>query len=145
MVIGKVPPGSTVRYGNRTLRVTPYGSVVFGVGREERGPVSVTVDTAAGLHDHHVNVLHAIEAELSRDHLPRNLGEDAVADLGEGEGLAGGKDRSHVGLRKAALLRRGRGGTDSDGTRRDEAAEEGGHEGFGEHGTVDSGLKMNVA
>lgn len=51
MVIGKVPPGSTVRYGNRTLRVTPYGSVVFGVGREEPGPVSVTVDTAAGLHE----------------------------------------------------------------------------------------------
>jgi murein DD-endopeptidase MepM/ murein hydrolase activator NlpD len=43
MVIGKVPPGSTVQYGERTLRPTPYGSVVFGVGRDERGPLQLTV------------------------------------------------------------------------------------------------------
>ena len=48
MVVGKVPPGSTVRYGARTLRVTPYGSVVFGVGRDEKGPVSVTVTAPGG-------------------------------------------------------------------------------------------------
>ena len=43
MVIGKVPAGSTVQYGDRTLRVTPYGSVVFGVGRDEAGPLQVEV------------------------------------------------------------------------------------------------------
>lgn len=43
MVIGKVAPGSRVRVGDRTLRVTPYGSVVFGVGRDEKGPVTVEV------------------------------------------------------------------------------------------------------
>lgn len=43
MVIGKVPSGSTVRYAGRTLRPTPYGSVVFGIGRDEAGPVQVEV------------------------------------------------------------------------------------------------------
>jgi len=43
MVIGKVPAGSRVRYGGRELRVTPYGSVVFGVGRDETGPLQVEV------------------------------------------------------------------------------------------------------
>lgn len=43
MVIGKVPAGSAVRYGGRALRVTPYGSVVFGVGRDETGPLQVEV------------------------------------------------------------------------------------------------------
>lgn len=43
MVIGKVPPGSTVRYAGRVLRTTAYGSVVFGVGRDAQGPLSVEV------------------------------------------------------------------------------------------------------
>lgn len=43
MVIGKVPPGSVVEYAGRTLRATGYGTVVFGVGRDERGPASVNV------------------------------------------------------------------------------------------------------
>jgi len=43
MVIGKVPPGSDVRYSDRVLRVTPYGSVVLGVGRDEQGPLTVAV------------------------------------------------------------------------------------------------------
>jgi biotin carboxyl carrier protein len=43
MVIGKVPPGSTVRHAGRTLRVTGYGSVVFGVGRDAGTPVEVEV------------------------------------------------------------------------------------------------------
>ena len=48
LVIGKVPAGSTVRYGARTLRVTPYGSVAFGVGREQSAPVEVEVLSADG-------------------------------------------------------------------------------------------------
>ncbi len=43
MVVGKVPAASNVRYGGRALRVTPYGSVVFGVGRDEKGPLTVEV------------------------------------------------------------------------------------------------------
>lgn len=43
MVIGKVPAGSSVRYANRDLRVTPYGTVVFGIGRDEAGPLKVEV------------------------------------------------------------------------------------------------------
>lgn len=43
MVIGKVPAGSVVRYADHDLRVTPYGSVVFGVGRDEKGPLQVSV------------------------------------------------------------------------------------------------------
>ncbi len=43
MVVGKVPPGSQVRHGGRTLRVTGYGSVVFGVGRDAKAPLQVEV------------------------------------------------------------------------------------------------------
>ena len=43
MVIGKVPPGSRVEYAGRVLRTTGYGTVVFGIGRDEAGPVEVAV------------------------------------------------------------------------------------------------------
>ena len=43
LVIGKVPAGSRVEYAGRGLRVTPYGTVAFGIGRTEAGPVSVQV------------------------------------------------------------------------------------------------------
>ena len=43
MVIGKVPPGSTVHYAGRTLRVTGYGTVVLGVPRDQAGPVEIRV------------------------------------------------------------------------------------------------------
>ncbi len=48
MVIGKVPAGSTVRFGGRTLRVSGYGSVVFGIGRDEKGPLQVDVQRPDG-------------------------------------------------------------------------------------------------
>ncbi|MDR7136197.1 murein DD-endopeptidase MepM/ murein hydrolase activator NlpD [Lysobacter niastensis] len=48
LVIGKVPAGSIARYRERMLRATPYGSVVFGVGRDEAGPVEVEVTGADG-------------------------------------------------------------------------------------------------
>ena len=48
MVIGKVPAGSTVRYAGRELRVSSYGSVVFGIGRDEKGPLQVQVRRADG-------------------------------------------------------------------------------------------------
>jgi murein DD-endopeptidase MepM/ murein hydrolase activator NlpD len=48
LVFGKVPAGSIVRYAGRVLRPTPYGTVVFGIGRDEIGPVLVYVQRADG-------------------------------------------------------------------------------------------------
>ena len=48
LVFGKVPPGSQVRYANRALRTSGYGTVVFGVGRDETGPLRVDVITPSG-------------------------------------------------------------------------------------------------
>jgi len=48
LVFGKVPAGSTVHYGERELHATPYGTVVFGIGRDETGPARVTVRRADG-------------------------------------------------------------------------------------------------
>ncbi len=48
LVIGKVPPGSVVRFADRQLRVSGYGSVVFGIGRDEKGPLAVQVQRPDG-------------------------------------------------------------------------------------------------
>lgn len=48
LVIGKVPSGSVVNYGGRSLRVTPYGSVVFGVARDQVEPVQAVVELPGG-------------------------------------------------------------------------------------------------
>ena len=43
MVIGHAEPGSDVRVGGRKLRVDAQGRFVFGVGRDEKGPVQVSI------------------------------------------------------------------------------------------------------
>lgn len=48
LVIGKVAPGSRVRYGARTLTPTAYGSVVFGVGRDATGTADLVVESGSG-------------------------------------------------------------------------------------------------
>ncbi|MBX3690596.1 MAG: M23 family metallopeptidase [Dokdonella sp.] len=48
LVFGRVPAGSVVRHGGRVLRVTSWGTVVFGVGRDEKGPLAVAVETPDG-------------------------------------------------------------------------------------------------
>ncbi|MGX5730230.1 M23 family metallopeptidase [Pseudoxanthomonas beigongshangi] len=48
LVFGKVPAGSQVRYAGRALRISGYGTVVFGVGRDEAGPLAVEVTTPSG-------------------------------------------------------------------------------------------------
>ncbi len=48
LVFGRVPPGSQVRYRERLLRPTGYGTVVFGVGRDETGPLQVAVTMPSG-------------------------------------------------------------------------------------------------
>ncbi|MFD0738574.1 M23 family metallopeptidase [Lysobacter koreensis] len=51
LVLGRVPAGSVVRYGGRELRATPYGTVVFGVGRDEAGPLRLEVLGPEGRRD----------------------------------------------------------------------------------------------
>ena len=43
LVIGTTAPGSAVEYAGRTLRVDADGRFVFGVGRDETGPLSVKI------------------------------------------------------------------------------------------------------
>jgi len=51
LVLGKVPPGSAVRYAGRDLRVSGYGTVVFGVGRDEPRPLEVEIKRPDGIRD----------------------------------------------------------------------------------------------
>jgi murein DD-endopeptidase MepM/ murein hydrolase activator NlpD len=51
MVIGKVAPGSQVTYAGRALRLTSEGEVVFGIGRDEKGPAEVDVRGRDGKHE----------------------------------------------------------------------------------------------
>jgi len=48
LIVGKVPPGSKVEYGERTLRVGHDGIVTFGVGRDAKGPLAVAVTQPDG-------------------------------------------------------------------------------------------------
>lgn len=48
LVIGQAEPGSQVAYGDRSLRVDAEGRFVFGVGRDDTGPVRLTVLHADG-------------------------------------------------------------------------------------------------
>ncbi|MFC7521874.1 peptidoglycan DD-metalloendopeptidase family protein [Xanthomonas populi] len=48
MVIGKVPAGSQVQYAGRTLRVSGYGSVVFGICRDATGRLQVQITLPDG-------------------------------------------------------------------------------------------------
>ncbi|MEO6103582.1 MAG: M23 family metallopeptidase [Pseudoxanthomonas sp.] len=51
LVFGKVPPGSKVFYAGRELRVSGYGTVVFGVGRDEKGPLQIEIKRPDGIRD----------------------------------------------------------------------------------------------
>jgi murein DD-endopeptidase MepM/ murein hydrolase activator NlpD len=51
LVLGKVPPGSKVRYAERDLRVSGYGTVAFGVGRDEPGPLEIEIKRPDGIRD----------------------------------------------------------------------------------------------
>ncbi|MEJ8431156.1 M23 family metallopeptidase [Xanthomonas oryzae] len=48
LVIGKVPAGSKVQYAGRSLSVSGYGSVVFGIGRDATGPLQVQITQPDG-------------------------------------------------------------------------------------------------
>jgi murein DD-endopeptidase MepM/ murein hydrolase activator NlpD len=48
LVRGQVVPGSTVRLGERRLRVSGAGRFVFGIGRDQAGPLTLAVRTPDG-------------------------------------------------------------------------------------------------
>jgi hypothetical protein len=48
LVFGRIPAGSQASYAGRALRATPYGTVVFGVGRDATGPVEVQLTLPDG-------------------------------------------------------------------------------------------------
>lgn len=48
LVLGRTLPGSEVAYGDKALRVDPVGRFVFGLGRDEAGPVSLVVKLPDG-------------------------------------------------------------------------------------------------
>ena len=77
-VIGKVPAGSVVRYDRRTLRVSGYGSVVFGIGGAvERG------DTRAAHHDQEEQVGRVAKQQESDEHAGEAALEHGVDACGE--------------------------------------------------------------
>lgn len=48
LLIGRAPPGSHVTVGERAVRVSDDGRFVFGVGRDARGEVAVSIRPPAG-------------------------------------------------------------------------------------------------
>ena len=66
LVIGKVPAGSRVQYAGRELRVTPHGTVAFGIGRTEAGPVSVQVTRPDGSRETAILAVAAREWPIER-------------------------------------------------------------------------------
>ena len=57
MVIGNTHPAAVVEYAGRTLRVTPYGTFVFGIGRDATGDVGLRIkQPATGWIEHRVAI-----------------------------------------------------------------------------------------
>jgi murein DD-endopeptidase MepM/ murein hydrolase activator NlpD len=57
MVLGVTAPGASVEYAGKPLRVTPYGSFVFGVGRDATGEAVVRIrQPGAGLEEHRIAI-----------------------------------------------------------------------------------------
>jgi len=57
MVIGNTHPAAIVEVGGRTLSVAPDGDFVFGVGRDEKGPLVVKIkQPATGWIEHRIAV-----------------------------------------------------------------------------------------
>ena len=51
LIIGQVSPDAHVRYADRDLIISKDGRVVFGVGRDEKGPVAFEVRERDGRHE----------------------------------------------------------------------------------------------
>lgn len=50
LVIGHVPAGTQARLGDRALRVGDDGTLVFGAGRDEKGPLTLQLALPGGRH-----------------------------------------------------------------------------------------------
>ena len=73
MVIGRVAPDATVRHAGRELRVTDYGTVVFGIARDARGPAEVTITYPGGRVEHARIVIRRHDWPTQRvDGVPQN-------------------------------------------------------------------------
>ena len=48
LVVGRAPPGASVEYAGRTLKVSADGHFVFGLPRDAVGPLSVRIVRADG-------------------------------------------------------------------------------------------------
>lgn len=58
LVLGVTHPAATVEYAGRTLRVTPYGSFVFGIGRDASGEAVLRIrQPATGWIEHRVAIV----------------------------------------------------------------------------------------
>ena len=57
MVLGVTHPAATVEYAGRSLRVTPYGSFVLGIGRDASGEAIVRIkQPATGWVEHRIAI-----------------------------------------------------------------------------------------
>ena len=57
MVIGNTHPAAVVEYAGRTLRVTSYGTFVFGIGRDATGDVVLRIkQPATGWIEHRIAI-----------------------------------------------------------------------------------------
>ena len=57
MVIGTVNPAAIVQYAGRNLRLTPYGTFVFGIGRDASGEAVVRIkQPATGWIEHRIAI-----------------------------------------------------------------------------------------
>lgn len=58
MVLGVTDPAASVEYAGRTLKLTPYGSFVFGIGRDASGEAVVRIrQPASGWIEHRVAIV----------------------------------------------------------------------------------------
>lgn len=48
MVRGRAPPGSRVEVGGRSVRIAEDGRFVFGIGRDDTGPLDITISPPQG-------------------------------------------------------------------------------------------------
>lgn len=51
LIRAQVAPQARVQFAGRALRVGPQGEIVFGIGRDERGPMTVAIDSPDGRHE----------------------------------------------------------------------------------------------
>ena len=51
LIRARVAPQARVQFAGRALRVGPRSEIAFGIGRDERGPATVTIDSPDGGHE----------------------------------------------------------------------------------------------